>query len=151
MPLEKKSSFVKQISIFLQGEDYEKAFALSEEFSRRFDREMVSHYLLAQSAFRMGRLDIAESEGRKAYSLSKDRADMAACAVFIASVCYLRKEYPAGMKILSGIGGSQDAERLMVVLSLAMDDANSAARHLDELYKMNIRAARKLAVRMLKG
>lgn len=151
MPLGKKESYTKQISIFMERRSYDKAYTLSEEFAKAFGNEMVSHYLLAQSAFHLGRLDVAESEGKKAYSLSKGKADMEGCAIFIASVCYLRREYRAGMDILAPIKGSQEAERLMFALSIALDDAGAAARHLDELYKMNIREARRMALRMLRN
>ena len=148
---EKKESFMKQITIYLNGENHQDAYELSKQFVEKFTNEMIAHFLLAKSAFRVGKYDETAIEGRKAFNLSNSPYDALASALVTATGYYQLEEYNKGYEILKSMeqaGKSEDLQFLLFMFSLARKDTKEAAKHGAELYVMNRRATEDLIGRL---
>jgi tetratricopeptide (TPR) repeat protein len=152
MELTKKEAFIKQIVIYMNGQDYDKAYELCQGFVKKFPGEMVSHFLQARSAFALKRFDETKIEARKAFSMSTNKEDMLASAL-LASTAHLElKEYANGYELLRRMEEKKDSSDLqsaMVVFSLALRDKQEVVKHLDKLYALNERLAMAMAARIV--
>jgi tetratricopeptide (TPR) repeat protein len=150
MEITKPNAFLTQISLYLKNNNPESAYTLSKDFVGKFPAEMSSHYLLALSALRSGRLEEAKLEGRKAFNMAQSTEDMITCALVSGMAYYELKEYAKGYEILSLMerkGKTAELEKMLVIFSLALNSPNDAARHEEELFRLNAAAARNLLAR----
>lgn len=145
MAIEKKESFIKQIVIYLNENEAQKAYLLAKEFVERFPSDMVSHYLLAKASFWLGKYDEALSEGRKAFNMAR-AADLVPCAIIIASAHYQLGKYAEGYRILNQIEAKDNAnlEKLKLAFAIAQGQEKEAVSILDVLFKINREEAQKL-------
>jgi tetratricopeptide (TPR) repeat protein len=147
-----KSGFSAQIAAYLRNKDFQKAYNLSKEFVGKFPNEVISHYLLSESAFWFGRYEEAAMEGRRAYNKSVSDDDMLVSAIVAGSAYFELKQYAKGLEFLKHVESrktSENLERLLFMFSMAVNDDKEAAEHLSELYKMNQKAAEDIALRYL--
>lgn len=152
MVFQHEHSFIKQIIIYLQNREHEKAYQLSDEFVKKFPDSLMSHYLLAKSCYWTKRFPDALREGHAALRISTTPKDMAALGVFIACVCYELKRYTVGYELLQTLQDIKDEriEKAMFILSLCMDEPETALLHVDELYHINKETADEFVDKFLK-
>ncbi len=151
MELTKPSAYLAQISIYLKNGDRESAYSMSKEFANKFPDTMTSHYLLALSALGHGKYEEAKMEGRKAFNLAATQEDMLTCALITGMAYYELKDYGKGYEILllmESKSKTVELEKFLVMFSLAMNSPEAAARHEEELLRLNSRAALDLIVRI---
>lgn len=150
MNLTSKDSFVKQIAIYLNLENYPEAHNLSEDFIKHFLGEMISHFLLSKSAFWVSEYEECVSEGKKAFSLANS-VDLTDCAILVASAYYQLKKYFDAYVFLSktNIKENVGAQKLLFILSITLNDEKAAVKHIDELFKINKTMAEELLTRYL--
>jgi len=147
-------AYVKQISLYLNNEDYEKAHSLSREFVAAFKDNLPAHTLLALSAYRVGEFDEAAKEGRTAFNMTNNPDDMLACALITALAYYDLGEFEKGYEILSAMEKSKKTdglESLLVIFALALNSPDEAFRHYEELHTLNKDAAEGLLFRIVEG
>lgn len=149
----KPDGYVKQISIYLGSSDYAKAHALAFEMASVFPFEMISHFLLAKCALRLGRDEEALEHGRRALVMSKDRKDKLASSLLVATADYMLGRYADGVSVLREFekDNDEDVERMEVLFAAAMGDELAAEMHVRELMKLNKKAAEDLIERFLTG
>ncbi len=149
----KPDGYVKQISIYLDAADYEKAQALAQEMVGVFPNEMISHFLLAKCLLRIGRYDEALQQAMKSFNMSSDRKDLIASGLLVASADFMLNRFDEGMRMLRNFeeDNNEDIERLEVIFSAAMGDSESAAKYVRALMKLNKKAAEELIERFMKG
>lgn len=152
MAIEKKDAFIRQMAIFLGNKQYDSAYEFGREFAGKFPADMVSHYLLAKAAFWTGRYGEAAEEGRKALNLARN-PDINACAAITASAYYSLGRYPEGYELLSKIKtkGDEDLDRLKFIFAMVMGREKEAIECIDDLFRINRRAAEKLLETVLLG
>ncbi len=145
MAIEKKESFIKQIAIYLNDNEAQKAYTLAKEFVDRFPSEMVAHYLLAKASFWLGKYDEALGEGLKAFNMAR-AADLVPCAIITASAYYQLGKYAEGHKMLSRIDakGDADLEKLKLAFAIAQGQQEEAVEILDTLFRINKKEAKEL-------
>lgn len=152
MAIEKKEAFIRQMAIFLGSRQYDSAYDFGREFADKFPSDMVSHYLLAKAAFWTGRYAEAAAEGRKAFNLARG-TDINACAAITASAYYSLGRYPEGYELLSKIrtSGDEDLDKLKFIFAMVMGREKEAIECIDDLFRINRRAAEKLLENALLG
>jgi tetratricopeptide (TPR) repeat protein len=147
-------SFIKQITLYLQNKDNEKAHKLAKEFSVKFPNDLISHFLLSKACFNIRDYDGAKLEGRKAFNMSHSYEDMLACAL-LTSMAYLEtKEYEKGFSLLKEMekkGTSEELELALVTFSLALKNEAEALDHIKRLFALNEELATDLANRMIEA
>lgn len=151
--LDKPNAFAKQIVLYIKNQDYQNAYSLASEFTHRFPNEMIAHFLLAKSAYWLGKYSETAVEARKAFNLSSHPDDLLACAVLASTGYYETGEYVKGRDILVAmkkIKTSEELETMLFIFSLALRDATGAARHLEDLYKLNNKTADALMAKFLR-
>lgn len=138
----KKEAFIKQITIYINSKDYQKAYELSKGLAGLFPNEMISHFLLAKSSFWLGKYEETVSEGKRAFHLSK-LLDMVPCAVILASGYYQLKKYQEGYKFLNAldIKNDVDLQRLKFLFAVAVGDEKAARDRVEELFGLNKKIA----------
>ncbi|MBD3398104.1 hypothetical protein GF412_02810 [Candidatus Micrarchaeota archaeon] len=148
-----KPPYIKQISIYFRDKDYKKAFSLSKDFTEAFPDEMVSHFLLAKSAFWLNDFTTAEEESRKAFNLAKDKDGLAVTGILRACSCYRLRKFRKGMELLNllktKLPQREEIAKLKFIFALALHDEQAALHHLEMLYEINERAASELTVKLL--
>lgn len=135
-----KNGYISQISIYLKNKDYANAYNLSKEFLERFPDEVVARFFLAESAYWTGQYQEAAIEAHRAFNKSTDKEDMLSCALVAGSAHFELKEYVKGLEILKHMENrvsSAQLEKMMFAYFMEMRNPDAAARHLDELYKMD--------------
>jgi lipopolysaccharide biosynthesis regulator YciM len=135
-----KNGYISQIVMYLNNEDYEHAYDMSKEFIGNFPNELISRFLLAESAFWSGHFQEAAIEGHRAFNKASDNEDMLSCALVTASAYFELEEYAKGLDILKFMENrksNEDLEKMMFVYSMAMHNPKEAAMHLNELYRIN--------------
>jgi tetratricopeptide (TPR) repeat protein len=150
----KPGAYIKQISVYLENKENEKADELAKEFVKKFPNDMISHYIAAKTAFALGRYKDAESEAMKAFSKATGPDDMQACGVLASSAYYALREYAKGHDLLSKIKkikNSEMVEKLLFAYSIAMRNEQEAMEHIDELYKLNRKAAEEFVISYLRN
>ena len=147
----KVESFVKQISIFLKKEEYQKAHSLSEEMTQAFPKELLSHFLLAKSAFGMGDYEEAVLEARKAFNISTQRADMAASALLISTGLFMLGKYDEGYQMLEPYGDikNESVQEMLLIFSAVLGKEGEAGKYARKLMKLNAKMAEDLIVKFL--
>lgn len=114
---DKKEAFLKQIGIFLQKREYEKAYELSKEFTARYDNA-ISHLILSKCLFWMGSYKEMLPEARKALRMSTGD-DKEPAAVLLAAACYKLGRLAEGQKALSGLGETKNMDAIKMRFMIA--------------------------------
>ena len=149
-----KKGYAKQMELYLNNKDYQKAFALGTDFVKSYPGEMIGQYQLSSAAFHVGEYQNAQEHGRKAFNLAKTDHDMLACAIQ-TSLAYLKLgQYARGYEILKEMEKNKrtdelqdDLEEALFVFSVAMKDKDAAMEHIDKLYNLN----KSLALRLVRA
>ncbi len=148
-----KNAYIKQSILFLQNNDFEDSYRVGKEFLGKFPDEMFAHFVVAKSAYWLGKFDESALEARKAFNLSATGEDMARCTILAASAYYELGEIGKGLEMLNAAakaGPREDLETLLVIFCLAGKDEKGAFAHLQALYSMNKEAAAEVAIKLLK-
>ncbi len=147
----KAGSYAKQVALFLKNGDYAKAYALAREMADAFPGEMISHFLLAKSAFWMEKYTQATESGFRAFNMAKERNDMITCAVLVGNARFMQKEYDKGLELLRLFekDENEDVERMLVIFASVMGRDADASRYVRELMKINSKSAFELIERFL--
>ncbi|MCI0503603.1 hypothetical protein L0Y65_02720 [Candidatus Micrarchaeota archaeon] len=146
-----RAGYVAQISAYIKSGQAQSAYALSREMEAKFPDDALAAYLVAESSFWCGDMHEAALEARKAFNRMADPRDLAACAVLGATAYYEMREYWKGLEFLKAakaLGRDAQIDRLLVLMAMALGDTAEAARHLDDLYKTDPKAAEELADRL---
>ncbi|MBD3398101.1 hypothetical protein GF412_02795 [Candidatus Micrarchaeota archaeon] len=153
-PKEPNAPYIKQISIYLQQEEYTKALGLAEEFAEKFPDSMAAHFLAAKSAFWLNDFKTAKKEAQTAFNLSEGEEELAVSGILLACSHYQLKEYKKGLEILallkSRMDGKEEIMKLKFVFALALNDEPAARRHLEDLYSINRKEASAIMLKFLK-
>ncbi len=77
--------------------------------------------------------------------------DMIICSIILSSAYYLNGNNEECYDLLNKmqIDGNPDADRLMFIYSLAINDKQKAMEHIDKLYKINRRLAEEFIMKFL--
>jgi hypothetical protein len=154
MEFTQPKAFVRQITLYINNKDYQKAHELAKEFSVKFPDKMISHFLLSKACFGIRDFEGSKLEGRKAFNMSHAYADMLACALQ-TSMAYLEtKEYQKGFLLLKEMekkGQSEELELALVTFSLALKNEAEALDHIKRLFALNEELAMDLARRMIEA
>jgi tetratricopeptide (TPR) repeat protein len=140
MEITKKEAFAKLISIYMKNHEDQKAYDLSHDFVKKFPGELLSHLLLAESAFRLNRFGEAKTEGRRALRYATSESDTIFCAMVFSSACFHLKDYIEGYELLKQISSRKqlaEVEEALVVFSIAMKDEQGALEHFRTLMQVN--------------
>ncbi|MFN7991331.1 MAG: hypothetical protein U0R44_04200 [Candidatus Micrarchaeia archaeon] len=140
MELTKKDSYAKMISIYIKNLQDQQAYDLSKEFIQKFPGELISHLLLAESAFRLARYAEAKLEGRKALRYANSDYDLLFCSMVFASACFQLKDYIEGYKVLKEISAKRpvlEVEEALFAFSLAMKNEATAIQHMKNMLQIN--------------
>lgn len=142
----KVGSFTKQIALFLKHNSYEKAYALAKQMMEKFPDKMITHFLLAKSAFWLGKYKEAVVEGQNAFNKCKKRKDMIACALLLGSAYFMTEEYAKGYKLLRIFKDDNDEglKKMLLIFSIIVGKEEVAAEHAQELLEINSNAAEEL-------
>ncbi len=147
MEFTKKESYAKMIAIYLKERMDRQGYELSQEFVQKFPGEMMSHLLLAESAFRLERYSEAKVEGRKALRYATSESDTIFCTMIFASACFHLKDYIEAHRLLQEISTKKtilEVEEALFVFSVAMRDEQQAIGHMRNLLELNRDHALKL-------
>lgn len=148
------NSYIKQIAIYLQQEEYAKAKAHAKKFTEKYPESMPAHFLLAKSSFWLNDFKTAREEAQKAFNLSKGQDELAITGILLACSYYQLKEYEKGLGLLAllktKLSAQENVMKLRFVFALALHDEPAAMRHLEELHSMNRREATALISKFLK-
>ena len=129
-----------------------KSEGLAREFAEKFPDDLVAHFFLSTISFWLGRYEEAAVEGSRAFNKSETPEDMLSSAIVAGSSYYQLGKYEQGMDILrhaENRKSNEDLERLMFAFSMAMKNEKEAVMHLNELHRMNKKAAEDLLVRYI--
>lgn len=148
-----KQGYIKQIMLYLENKDYQKALSLSKDFLKFYPDDLESNYLYSTSCFwTMNFLDSIKN-GRIAFNKAKSKDELIATAIVISSSYYRIGEYENAIKILKPIESlkfSIDVEKLMLTLSIALKNKKEALRHAKNLHVLNEEAANEMLKKYLK-
>lgn len=148
-----KPPYLKQISLYFQSGDYQKAYELAEEFAKEYPEEMTSHFLLAKAAFWQNDYTVAKEEAQVAFNLAQGQEELTITGILLACSLYRLKEYSRGLELLkvlkSKIPSQENLAKLKFIFALALHDEPAAMRHLDELYEMNKNEASALMLKLV--
>lgn len=146
--------YIKQIALYFQQEDYQKAYELSKEFAEKYPESMASHFLLAKAAFWINDFERARDEASDAFYLASGQEELAVSGILLACSYYRLKEYEKGMELLSllktKLQTQENIMKLKFVFALALQDEPAAMKHLDMLYGINKKEASSLMLKLLK-
>jgi tetratricopeptide (TPR) repeat protein len=147
----KVESFVKQISIFLKKEEYKKAYTLSKEMVDAFPKELMSHFLLAKSAFGLQQYEKTLHEARRAFNMSTERGDMAASALLISTGLFMLERYAEGYSLLKQYDDmkSESIQEMLLIFSAVLGKEGEAGIHARKLMKLNALMAEDLIMKFL--
>ena len=149
-----KKGYTKQMALYLQNQDYEKAYEFGLEFANSYPDEMIAHYQLSAAAYHVGKYEEGREHGRKAFNMATADHDMLACAVQ-ASLCYLKLgQYREGFHLLKEMEKRKRQDQLenelqeaLFVFSVVMKNKAEAVDHIDKLYALN----KELALKLMKS
>ncbi|HSB46731.1 MAG TPA: hypothetical protein VLD37_01870 [Candidatus Bilamarchaeum sp.] len=147
MEITKKEAFAKLISMDLKNHEDQKAYDLAVDFVKKFPGELLSHLLLAESAFRLRRFAEAKVESRKALRYACSDSDTVFCTMVFSSACFHLKDYIEAHELLKQISLREkiaEVEEALVVFSIAMRDEQGALDHFNSLIQVNRDAALEL-------
>ena len=146
-----KKGYVSQTLTYIKNKDYEQAYKFTKEMVEKFPDDLVSHYLLSVSCFWSKKYDEAALEGRRAFNKASGE-EILPCAVITASAYYELEQFDKGLEILEyaeKTKKSENLEKLLFIFSMAKNNAQKAAEHLNELYKLNHESAEEMIDRYL--
>ena len=152
MEFTKKESFMKQIAVYINKSEFEKAYELSKTFLEKFPDEMMAHFFLAKSAFWLKKYNESVKEARKALNMSDNKSAMVLAGVLAASAHYQLGEYKKGYQTLKALSETADSDSIqegLFIFSIAMNDKKKATWHLDRIFAMNKKMAQQLLLRYL--
>ena len=148
-----KPPYIKQIALYFQQEDYQKARELSKEFAEKYPESMASHFLLAKASFWINDFEVAKTESQKAFNLAQGHDELAVAGILLACSYYRLKEYEKGMDLLallkSKLPVQENIMKLKFIFALALHDEPAAMRHLDMLYDVNKKEASSIMLKLL--
>jgi len=148
-----KAPYIKQIVLYFQSKNYQKAYELSKEFIEEYPEQMPAHFLYAKAAFWLNDYELAKKEAQIAFNLSKGQDELTVTGILLACALYRLKEYESGMELLkllkSKIASQEKLMKLKFIFALALNDEHAALRHLDELYEMNEAEAKALMLKLV--
>jgi tetratricopeptide (TPR) repeat protein len=149
----KIGGFVAQISLYIKNNDYGEAYLLAKDMCKAYPADMISHFLLAKSAFWQKKYEEAAAEGEKALSLCPSGQDAVSCAVLISTARFMLGQYPDGMKLLQQFENVQDEriEEMMAIYSAARGDLAGMKKHIRALLRLNRKSGEELMARFLEG
>ncbi|MFH0884794.1 MAG: hypothetical protein V1861_03720 [Candidatus Micrarchaeota archaeon] len=136
----KPDAYLKQIAVYLKEQMNKQAYSLCQDFVKKFPRELLSHILLAESAFRMGRYQESKVESKRALKLSQSESDIRFCSLVFSTACFQLKDYIEGYNTLKNAMKGKflpEAEESLLVLALAMADEQKALHHMKNLMVLN--------------
>lgn len=136
----KPEAYLKQIAVYLKEQMNEQAYALSQDFVKKFPSELLSHVLLAETAFRLGRFQQSKVEAQKGMRLAQSENDIRFCATVFSTACFQLKDYIEGYNTLkSSMKGKflPEVEESLLILALAMADEQKALHHMKNLMVLN--------------
>lgn len=139
-----KPGYIKQSVAYFNNHDYASAYALGREFAAKFPDEMIAHFLLAKAAFWTGNYQESALAARKAFNMAKTPGDMLPCAILASTAYHEMGEYAKGYEILKAmerVQSSEELEQMLFIFSLAVKDEKEAMKHMDELRRLNKKAA----------
>jgi len=149
-----KNGYAAQIAAYLKNEAYAKAYELATEFVQKFPDDMIAHFLLAEAAFWSGKYDEAALEGSKAFNKCSTDDDLLTCSIITGSSYFELKKYEEGyhlLRLMAKRKTNEELEKLLFVFSLELNNPQEAIKHVDELFKINKKAAEDLIVKYLQG
>ena len=143
MEFTKKDPYIKQIGLYMENGQSERAYALAQDFADKFKQELAAHFLLAKTAFRLKKFSEAVAAARTAFNLATSKQDMVTCALVLSASYYVQGEIDEAYKVLHKVGGEgdSDVEKLMFIYASSVKEAAEATQHLDRLYQINPRLA----------
>ncbi|MCI0503633.1 hypothetical protein L0Y65_02870 [Candidatus Micrarchaeota archaeon] len=136
----KPEAYLKQIAVYLKEGMDQQAYSLSGDFVKKFPSELLSHVLIAESAFRIGRYQESKVQAQKAIRLAQSESDIRFCALVFSTACFQLKDYIEGYNTLkSAMKGKflPEVEEALLILSLAMADEQKALHHMKNLMVLN--------------
>ncbi len=143
--------YIKQIAIYLNQKKYQEAHNLSKQFVEKFPNLMISHLLLAKSAFWLNDFETAKDESLKAFNLSNGQAELTVSGILLACTYYRLREFQKGMDLIillnTELPGRENIAKLKFVFALSLHNEDAALRYLDMLYEINEKAAEKFLTR----
>jgi len=150
MEFTKRESFIKQIVLYLNSENYASALELSHKFVDRFPDEMVSHFLLAKSAFWKEDYASALQEARTAFNKSRGE-DALPCAVLVACAYYKLKKYHEGRDFLqrAKLPETEEVEQLRLIFSMLLENLPDVEKHAEKLLAMNTMSTKKFLAKII--
>jgi len=147
-----KPPYIKQIALYFQQGDYQKAYSLSEGFVQKYPEDMLSHFLLAKAAFWINDFETAKKEGLLAFNLAEGHDELAVTGILLSCTYYRLKDYQKGMDLLrvlkSKLQTRENIMKLKFIFALALQDEPAAMRHLDVLYEINKNEASSLMLKL---
>ena len=149
-----KNAYIKQNALYLKNKDYGRAYEFSKEFTQKFPGEMIAYFLLAKAAFCLERYEEAAMVARKAFNMASEPEDVLTCAIMASTAYYEMGEYSKGLELLKQvekIKANEELEELLFIFSLALKDEKEAMKHVQELYKLNKKAAEDFMARYIVG
>lgn len=143
MDFTRKEPYLKQIMLYVQNQEFERAYALAQDFIGKFQKEVTAYFLLSKVAFRLKKFPEATQAARTAFNLATTKQDMISCAVVLSAGYYMQGNNDDAYKVLHQVGGdgNSDVERLMFLFALSVQNEAEAVQHLDRLYQINRRMA----------
>jgi tetratricopeptide (TPR) repeat protein len=145
----KKETYIKQIALYLSNASYSQAYELSKSFVAKFPDELISHFLLAKSAYWSGDYAEAKLEARKSFNIAKSPEDLLTCAVIASAAYYRLGEYSKGLEMLKAVEGMKrtaELEQLLFIFSVAVENEDEAMKHIRELQRLD----KKIALEFIK-
>jgi tetratricopeptide (TPR) repeat protein len=136
----KPEAYLRQIAVYLKGQMNQQAYNLSQDFVKNFPGELLSHVLLAETAFRLGKFQESKVEAQKALKLAQSESDIRFCALVFSTACFQLKDYIEGYNTLKlAMKGRflPEVEEALLILSLAMADEQKAMHHMKNLMVLN--------------
>jgi tetratricopeptide (TPR) repeat protein len=154
MPFTSPLPYVKQISLYLKSDDYAQAYPLSKEFAKQFPEEMFSHLFLAKCLMGLEKIQEAEKEAFQAFNLSKGPQQIVFSGILLSCIYFHMEKYSKGKRILDSLRKDfperMEIEKLQFIFAMSLQDAESAADHLIEIYQIDWKTAQELAEQFLK-
>ncbi len=144
-------SFVKQIAIFIDKKDSKRAYETSKEMAAAFPRMMISHFLLAKSAFALELYGESFSEAGKALNLATEKEDRISSAIIASAALFMLGRYSDGYELLKRFedANNERIEKLLIAFSATLGEESASFKHAKTLIRLNRFAAQKLISRFL--
>ena len=114
---------------------------------------MISHLLLAKSAFWLNDFQTAKEEALIAFNSSRGQAEMSVSGILLACTYYRIREFQKGLDLVKLLNtempGKENLAKLKFVFALSLHDEDAALRYLNTLYEIDRNAADEFLSRFL--